>query len=198
MLRQGDHRPLSEGRSATIPLAAPRPAAGRLRHQRGDEAHRRTGRRHPAEVLGTATFYEMFKFEPVGKYVINICSTMSCALLGRRRADAPRRATTRHQGRQHHPRWHVHARARRVPGGVHRGALPAGQLPLPISGHPCAISTPRSTNFAGVGSTARSRRTARVARVRQHIPSDRAVGAVPPDEVTAAPVWMPAPAEAQK
>ena len=35
-----------------------------------------------AEVLGTATFYEMFKFEPVGKYVINICSTMSCALLG--------------------------------------------------------------------------------------------------------------------
>ena len=35
-----------------------------------------------AEVLGTATFYEMFKFEPVGKYLINICSTMSCALLG--------------------------------------------------------------------------------------------------------------------
>ena len=25
----------------------------------------------PAEVFGTATFYEMFKFEPVGKY----CST---------------------------------------------------------------------------------------------------------------------------
>jgi NADH-quinone oxidoreductase subunit E len=36
----------------------------------------------PAEVLGTATFYEMFKFEPVGKYVINVCQTMSCALLG--------------------------------------------------------------------------------------------------------------------
>ena len=30
----------------------------------------------PAEVLGTATFYEMFKFEPVGKYLVNICSTM--------------------------------------------------------------------------------------------------------------------------
>jgi NADH-quinone oxidoreductase subunit E len=29
-------------------------------------------------VLGTATFYEMFKFEPVGKYVVNICQTMSC------------------------------------------------------------------------------------------------------------------------
>ena len=36
----------------------------------------------PAEVLGTASFYEMFKFEPVGKYVINICGTMSCALMG--------------------------------------------------------------------------------------------------------------------
>lgn len=36
----------------------------------------------PAEVIGTATFYEMFKFEPVGKYVINVCGTLSCALLG--------------------------------------------------------------------------------------------------------------------
>ena len=36
----------------------------------------------PAEVYGTATFYEMFKFEPVGKYVVNICQTMSCALMG--------------------------------------------------------------------------------------------------------------------
>jgi len=35
-----------------------------------------------AEVFGTASFYEMFKFEPVGKYLINICGTMSCALLG--------------------------------------------------------------------------------------------------------------------
>src|SRR5690606_10767683 len=31
----------------------------------------------PAEVLGTASFYEMFKFEPVGRYVVNICGTMS-------------------------------------------------------------------------------------------------------------------------
>ena len=36
----------------------------------------------PAEVYGTASFYEMFKFEPVGTYVINVCQTMSCALLG--------------------------------------------------------------------------------------------------------------------
>jgi NADH-quinone oxidoreductase subunit E len=36
----------------------------------------------PAEVYGTATFYEMFKFHPVGRYVVNICGTLSCALLG--------------------------------------------------------------------------------------------------------------------
>lgn len=36
----------------------------------------------PAQVLGTASFYEMFKFEPVGRYVVNICDTMSCSLMG--------------------------------------------------------------------------------------------------------------------
>jgi NADH-quinone oxidoreductase subunit E len=36
----------------------------------------------PAEVYGTATFYEMFKFEPVGKYCVNICTNISCELLG--------------------------------------------------------------------------------------------------------------------
>ena len=35
-----------------------------------------------AEVYGTATFYEMFRFEPVGKYLVNICGTLSCALMG--------------------------------------------------------------------------------------------------------------------
>ncbi len=36
----------------------------------------------PAEVLGTASFYEMFKFEPQGKYMVNICTNISCQLLG--------------------------------------------------------------------------------------------------------------------
>ena len=35
-----------------------------------------------AEVLGTGSFYEMFKFHPVGKYLINICTNISCQLLG--------------------------------------------------------------------------------------------------------------------
>ncbi len=36
----------------------------------------------PAEVLGTCTFYEMFKLEPVGRYVINVCTNISCLLNG--------------------------------------------------------------------------------------------------------------------
>ena len=36
----------------------------------------------PAEVYGTASFYEMFKFEPVGRYCVNICTNISCQLLG--------------------------------------------------------------------------------------------------------------------
>lgn len=36
----------------------------------------------PAEVLGTCSFYEMFKLEPVGRYMVNVCTNISCLLLG--------------------------------------------------------------------------------------------------------------------
>jgi NADH-quinone oxidoreductase subunit E len=36
----------------------------------------------PAEVLGTASFYEMFKREPVGRYVVSVCTNISCLLMG--------------------------------------------------------------------------------------------------------------------
>jgi NADH-quinone oxidoreductase subunit E len=36
----------------------------------------------PAEVYGTASFYEMFKFERIGRYCINVCTNISCQLLG--------------------------------------------------------------------------------------------------------------------
>ncbi|MGH9244528.1 MAG: NADH-quinone oxidoreductase subunit NuoE [Acidimicrobiales bacterium] len=36
----------------------------------------------PAEVLGTASFYEMFKRHSVGRYMINICTSISCFLMG--------------------------------------------------------------------------------------------------------------------
>lgn len=36
----------------------------------------------PAEVKGTGSFYEMFKFHPVGTYMVNVCTNLSCQLLG--------------------------------------------------------------------------------------------------------------------
>ena len=36
----------------------------------------------PAEVVGTCSFYEMFKREPVGRYLVNVCTNISCQLLG--------------------------------------------------------------------------------------------------------------------
>ena len=36
----------------------------------------------PAEVYGTASFYEMFKFHPVGKYLVGVCTNISCLILG--------------------------------------------------------------------------------------------------------------------
>ncbi len=35
-----------------------------------------------AEVLGTASFYEMFKREPTGRYLIGICTNISCLING--------------------------------------------------------------------------------------------------------------------
>ncbi len=35
-----------------------------------------------AEVAGVATFYTMYHLEPVGRYVIQVCCTLSCSLVG--------------------------------------------------------------------------------------------------------------------
>jgi NADH-quinone oxidoreductase subunit E len=35
-----------------------------------------------AEVRGVATFYEMFKEEPVGTYLVGVCTNLSCMILG--------------------------------------------------------------------------------------------------------------------
>jgi len=69
-------------RSATIPLLH------LAQEQHGwipDEAMREIAAlvgATPAEVLGTCSFYEMFKRHSVGRYLVNVCATLSCQLLG--------------------------------------------------------------------------------------------------------------------
>ena len=36
----------------------------------------------PAEVLGTAAFYTMFKRQPTGKHLISVCTNLACMLAG--------------------------------------------------------------------------------------------------------------------
>jgi NADH-quinone oxidoreductase subunit E len=36
----------------------------------------------PAEVFGTASFYDMLRTEPTGKYLVSICTNIACMLRG--------------------------------------------------------------------------------------------------------------------
>jgi NADH-quinone oxidoreductase subunit E len=36
----------------------------------------------PVEVKGTASFYDMFHFEPIGKYLVAVCTNIACMLQG--------------------------------------------------------------------------------------------------------------------
>jgi len=38
-----------------------------------------------AEVKGTASFYSMFRFRPMGRHIIQLCTNVSCMLLGAER-----------------------------------------------------------------------------------------------------------------
>jgi NADH-quinone oxidoreductase subunit E len=150
-----------------------------------------------AEILGTATFYEMFKFEPVGKYLVNICGTMSCALLG---ADEL----------MHHAEHKLGIKAgSTTPDGLF--TLEHAECQAACTEAPCLQVNYRHryrVTTAELDTLLDDLQHGRldgevpphgtVARVRQHIPSDRGVGAVPPDDVNSAPEWMPAPVEAQK
>ena len=144
----------------------------------------------PAEVYGTATFYEMFKFQPVGKYLINICGTMSCALLGAEELmhHAEQRLRIKADGTTTDGMFSLHhaecqAACTEAPclqvNYRYRYRVTAEQLDRLIddlaSGSLDWQIPPHGT----------------LATVRQRIPAERAVGAVDPDDINSAPVWMP-------
>lgn len=144
----------------------------------------------PAEVLGTCTFYEMFKMEPVGRYLVNICGTMSCALMGAAEL--------------------IHHAERTL--GVKVGGtsddglftLEQAECQAACTEAPCLQVNYRyryrvtPIEFDALVDDLRNGRLddeipphGTVATVRQHIPADRGVGAVPPDDVVSAPAWLP-------
>jgi NADH-quinone oxidoreductase subunit E len=145
----------------------------------------------PAEVYGTATFYEMFRFQPTGRYLINVCGTMSCALTGAGEL-------------MHH--------AEQVLGIKAGSTTPDGLITLQHAECQAACTEAptlqvnyrhryRVTNatFDQLVDDLRAGRLdneipphGTLGRNRQHVPADKAVGAVPPDEVTTGPVWLEA------
>ena len=146
-----------------------------------------------AEILGTATFYEMFKFEPVGKYLVNICGTMSCALLGAEELI-------------HHAEQKLGVKV----GGTSADGmvtLERAECQAACTEAPCLQAnyrfryrmTPQALDTF-IDDLVAGRLDGEipphgtVARVRQHIPADRGVGAVAPEAVDDAPLWVSAAA----
>jgi len=143
----------------------------------------------PAEVYGTATFYEMFRFQPTGRYLINMCGTMSCALMGAHEL-------------MHH--------AERVLGIKAGSTTPDGLITLQHAECQAACTEAptlqvnyrhryRVTNaeFDQLIDDLRAGRLdneipphGTLGRNRQHIPADKAVGALAPEDVTSAPPWV--------
>jgi NADH-quinone oxidoreductase subunit E len=142
----------------------------------------------PAEVLGTASFYEMFKMEPVGRYMVNICTNISCQLVGGEELLEHAEHTL----------------------GIRPGQTTADGL-FTIEDVECIAACTEApclqVNYryfhkithgefdqlvSELRSGARSDIPAHgtLAQVRQHIPADRKAGSVAPED-TEIPVWLP-------
>jgi NADH-quinone oxidoreductase subunit E len=152
----------------------------------------------PAEVLGTCSFYEMFKREPVGKYLVNVCTNISCQLLGG---------------------WELLEHVEDTLGIKAGSTTPDGTFTIEdveciaaCTEAPCLQVNYRYFHkithgeFDQLADDLRAGRLedqipphGTVARIRQHIPADKAAGAASP-EGGSEPAWMapppePAPAE---
>ena len=143
----------------------------------------------PAEVYGTASFYKMFRFEPTGKYLVNICGTLSCALLGANEL-------------MHHAE---HTLGIKAGSTTEDGLITLQHAECQAA---CTEAPTLQVNYrhrfrvtpADFDQLVADLRTGKLddeipphgtlGRDRQHIPADKAVGAVHPDDVTGGPVWL--------
>jgi len=143
----------------------------------------------PAEVFGTTSFYEMFKFEPVGKYLLNICGTMSCALMGAEEL-------------MHHAEKRLGIKAgSTTPDGLI--TLEHAECQAACTEAPCLQvnyryrfkMTPAELDTL-IDDLAAGKLTDEIpahgvlATVRQRIPAERGVGAVAPEKVNESPEWL--------
>ncbi len=78
--------PNDQKKSALIPLLhhAQKENGGWLSVEKMDEVARQLDL-EPIEVYEVATFYSMYHLKPTGKYVLDVCHTGPCALMGSER-----------------------------------------------------------------------------------------------------------------
>ena len=140
----------------------------------------------PAEVMGTCSFYEMLKREPVGDYMVNICHGISCHLLGA--SDLVH---------------HAEATLGVKPGGTTddgKITLEAVECIAACTEAPCLQVNYRYRNrvtpedFDQLVGELRAGTTGvaphgKLAKVRQRVSEDRWAGVSPPDGQSA-PAWM--------
>lgn len=147
----------------------------------------------PAQVLGTCSFYDMFKREPMGKYLVNICTNISCQIMGGEELLHHAEATLGIKG-----------------GGTTADGLftiEDVECIAACTEAPCLQINYRyfhkltNDSFDEVIADLRAgQRTEEIpphgtlARIRQHIPAERGAGPSDPAGVPE-PVWLSAPAE---
>ncbi len=175
-------------KSAVIPLChLAQEQDGHLTNEAMEHVAELTGTT-AAEVLGTASFYEMFKRHETGRYLINVCTSISCFLRG---------------GDEllHHAEQSLGVRA----GGTTDDGM------FTVEGYECQAACTEApalqvnyryfhevttADFDKLVDDLRAGRLAddipphgTLARIRQRIPSDRAVGPVSPKGGTE-PSWL--------
>ncbi len=157
-----------------------------------------------AEVLGTASFYEMFKFHPVGKYVVNVCTNVSCQLLGGEELLDHVESTlgVRAGGTTDDGLFTVEdvecvAACTEAPCFTvnyryfHRADV---DILNEVVADIRAGRSPLVRGAAGDGGELPEHGT--LGRVRQHVTADRLAGVVAPEQVDGPPSWMPTSATA--
>ena len=141
----------------------------------------------PAEVKGTAGFYEMFRFEPVGIYLVNVCTNISCLLWG---GEELLEHACESLGTE-------------VGGTTDDGmfTVEEAECIAACTEAPCLQVNYRYRNRVTPDDFDRLVEDLRAGRldiprhgalgeVRQSIPSERLAGVVPPEQAQQAPVWL--------
>ena len=189
----------NEARAAEIISWFPRPRSALIlllhlaQEQDGyltDDAMRRVAElvgATPAEVKGTAGFYEMFRFEPVGTYLVNVCTNISCQLWGGEELleHACEVLGTEVGGTTDDGRFTVEevecvAACTEAPclqvNYRYRGRVTHDDFDRLVED----LRTDR-LDIPGHGA---------LSAVRQSIPADRLAGIVPPEQAREAPIWL--------